>query len=78
MAPGTLADILRGGDGTPALFAAGRTAPYTRAQVRQAVYELAKTLHRAGIRQGDVVSIAEANTVRFARGKLELTQALVV
>ena len=61
--PQTLADTLAGSENAPALFPVGRTSPVSRGQLRNAVYELASTLQQSGIRKGDVVSIAEANTV---------------
>lgn len=62
VSPKTLADALRGTADAPALFLVGRSS-ISRGQLRDAVYELASTLHQSGIRKGDVVSIAEANTV---------------
>lgn len=59
----TLADALKGESSTPALFAVGNDAHVTRGQLNDAVHELAATLQQSGIRKGDVVSIAEANTV---------------
>ena len=66
VSPKTLADALAGGDAATALFPVGRSAPVSRGQLRNAVYELASTLQQSGIKHGDVVSIAEANTVRHA------------
>ena len=66
MAPKTLAEVLDGHDGSPALFPLGSPQPVNRKQLRSAVIKLAKTLQQSGIRKGDVVSIAEANTVRLS------------
>lgn len=62
-----LADALHGQDDLPALFPVGRNTSLSRAQLRKAVSELASTLQNSGINKGDVVSIAEANTVRLVR-----------
>lgn len=66
VSPRTLADALEGGENEPALFPVGRSSSISRGQLRSAVYELASTLQQSGIRKGDVVSLAEANTVRHA------------
>jgi acyl-coenzyme A synthetase/AMP-(fatty) acid ligase len=63
MAPYTLAEALEGWGDNPALIPVGRARPITRSALKKAVYDLAKTLQQSGIRKGDVVSIAEANTV---------------
>jgi len=63
MAPKTLAEALEGWEDQPALFPVGRAKPITRQALKDAVFGLAKTLQQSGIQKGDVVSIAEANTV---------------
>jgi len=63
MAPKTLAEALEGWEDSPALFPVGRVRPITRKALKNAVFDLAKTLKQSGIKNGDVVSIAEANTV---------------
>ena len=64
--PQTMADALAGGEKAPALFPVGSDSPILRGQLRAAVNQLASALQQSGIRKGDVVSIAEANTVNFA------------
>ena len=59
-----LAEALQGRDDTPALIPVGSKA-ISRGQLRNAIKQLASTLQASGIRKGDVVSIAEANTVRL-------------
>ena len=70
MAPKTLAEALEGWEDEPALFPVGRTHPITRRALKNAVFGLAKTLQQSGIRHGDVVSIAEANTVSLLSARV--------
>ena len=59
----TLANVLDGKDSAPAVIAVGWAKAISRKELREAIYELACTLQKSGIRKGDVVSIADANTV---------------
>lgn len=59
----TLRDVLQSTDAS-ALLPAGGPGPITASQLREAVLNFARTLRSFGVRRGDVVSIAEANTVR--------------
>ena len=60
--PQTLADVLSSDDEHAALHIAGLHL-VTRKQLQAAVSEVAVSLRSSGIKVGDVVSIAEANTV---------------
>lgn len=60
----TLVDILGQGDpSAPALILGSGGAKFTRQQVHQAAVQLAHTLRSSGVSPGDVVTIAEPNTV---------------
>ena len=72
----TLADALLGNSDAPAIFPVGAGYQVTRGQLREAVFALAKTLQQSGIRKGDVVSIAEANTVCSHAGKVLQARAV--
>ena len=61
--PQTLADVLSSDGEHAALHIVGSHL-VTRKQLRAAVSEVAVNLRSSGIKVGDVVSIAEANTVR--------------
>lgn len=58
----TLKDVLRDSS-EPALLLA-ESAPITASQLLDAVNKFARALHDCGVRKGDVISIAEANTVK--------------
>ena len=60
----TLVDILGPGDPTaPALIVGSGGPKFTRHQVHQAAIQLAHTLRSSGVNPGDVITIAEPNTV---------------
>ena len=65
----TLADVLAGDDGAPALLLGSGGAAYTRGQLRALVHQFAASLRASGVQPGDVVTIAEPNTVRGQAGK---------
>lgn len=64
----TMVDVLVGADTSPALQVGSSGAAYTRAQLRLLCAQFASTLRAAGISPGDVVTIAEPNTVRRRQG----------
>lgn len=60
----TLEGALQGSDELPAIVLAGGGPTISRKQLREQVVFFANTLRRSGVKPGDVVSIAETNTVR--------------
>ena len=60
----TMADVLEGSDDSPALWVGSGGAIFTRRQLRRLAQQFAGTLRASGIQPGDVVTIAEPNTVR--------------
>lgn len=76
----TLHDVLTGAPQTPALIVTGGGPTVTRQQLMAAVVDTALSLQRAGIKPGQVVSMAYANTVRSSnrereRGNRRVTNA---
>lgn len=65
MAPRTMNEILDGHGDRPALLLAGVNHTLTRDQLRCHVELLAQTLVATGIKPGDVVSIANTNTLEY-------------
>lgn len=61
--PTTLAGTLSGNSSRAALFVVGDDEAISRGELERAVKTFASTLKASGIQPGDVVSIAEANTV---------------
>lgn len=59
----TMADVLAGADDSPALLVGSGGAAYTRGALRRLAAQFAATLRASGIKPGDVVTIAEPNTV---------------
>jgi hypothetical protein len=60
----TLVDILGPGNpSAPALIVGSGGPEFTRQQVHQAAVQVAHTLRSSGVSSGDVVTIAESNTV---------------
>lgn len=75
MAPqlSTLTDVLAGGDeASPAIFVGSGGLQLTRGELSKLIIQFAETLRRSGLKPGDVVTIAEPNTVSCqVLGKLE-------
>lgn len=65
----TLHDVLTGAPQTPALIVTKGGPTVTRQQLMAAVVDTALALQRAGIKPGQVVSMAYANTVRSSNQK---------
>ena len=65
MAPGsgTLLDVLAAKAEDPALLSTKHGSNLSHKSLKQLVLQTANTLRASGIRQGDVVTIADANTV---------------
>ena len=61
--PKTLAEVLDGQDSAHALHVVNAKGPISRSSLRSAVRDLAGQLRASGIKPGDVVSIADGNTV---------------
>ncbi len=61
----TLPDVLKGDDSSPAIFVGGGGPAFTRGNLNQLIVEFAETLRKSGIKPGDVITIAETNTVRL-------------
>lgn len=59
----TMADVLAGADDAPALLCASGGPAYSRAQLRGLAARFAASLRASGVKPGDVVTIAEPNTV---------------
>lgn len=68
MAPhlATMADVLVGADDAPALLLGSGGATYTRAHLRRLVNQFAASLRASGVQPGQVVTIAEPNTVSWS------------
>jgi acyl-CoA synthetase (AMP-forming)/AMP-acid ligase II len=64
----SMADVLLGDEDGPALQVGSGGAAYTRGQLRRLATQFAATLRASGIKPGDVVTIAEPNTVGFPAG----------
>ena len=61
----TMPDVLAGGDpAAPALFVGSGGLELSRRQLQGLVVQFAETLRRSGVKPGDVITIAEPNTVR--------------
>lgn len=73
--PTTLAGVLEGNESHAALYIAGEQQEISRGELGQAIRGFALSLRASGIRPGDVVSIAEANTVSFPSCKCPLSSA---
>lgn len=63
----TMSDVLAGDDSSPALLVGSGGATYTRGQLRALVHQFAASLRASGVQPGQVVTIAEPNTVRGRR-----------
>lgn len=59
----TLADVLKGNTDAPGVVCAGGGPAYSRGQLQTRIQYIAKLLRNSGIKAGDTVSIAKANTV---------------
>ena len=59
----TLADVLKGHSEEPGVVCAGGGPVYSRGQLEQRIKYVANLLRKSGIKVGDTVSIAKANTV---------------
>jgi acyl-CoA synthetase (AMP-forming)/AMP-acid ligase II len=66
VAPETTADVLAGSPDAPAIYVGSGGAEFSRGQLLSLATQFAVTLRDSGIQPGDVVTIAEANTVRRA------------
>ncbi len=74
MPPTTLTDVLSGDDHAPALLAGTGDLPwreYRRGQLRRLAQRFAATLRASGLQPGDVVTIAEPNTVNSGACRLQ-------
>lgn len=60
----TMAGVLAGADDAPALLCGSGGPTYSRAQLRSLAVRFAASLRASGVQPGDVVTIAEPNTVR--------------
>ena len=60
----TLADVLKGNGNAPGVVCAGGGPAYSRGQLETRIKYTANLLRNSGIKPGDTVSIAKANTVR--------------
>lgn len=60
----TLQSVLEGADDAPALLLGSGGGALTRGQLRRLCYQFAASLRASGVQPGDVVTIAEPNTVR--------------
>ncbi|PSC68564.1 2-hydroxyacyl-lyase [Micractinium conductrix] len=81
MPPTTLTDVLSGDDHAPALLAGTGDLPwreYRRGQLRRLAQRFAATLRASGLQPGDVVTIAEPNTVEYVVAFLGATLARCV
>lgn len=70
MAPqlSTLPDVLAGSDGSPAILGGSGGPSFTRGELNALVIHFAESLRASGIKPGDVITIADANTVRGYEG----------
>ncbi len=59
----TLADVLKGSSDAPGVICAGGGPAFTRGQLEEKIQYVANLLRNSGIKVGDTVSIAKANTV---------------
>ena len=59
----TLADVLKGNSKATGVICAGGGPTYTRGQLEERIKYVANLLRNSGIKPGDTVSIAKANTV---------------
>lgn len=64
----TMADVLLGDEDARALQVGSGGASFTRGQLRGLAAQFAATLRASGIKPGDVVTIAEPNTVGWESG----------
>lgn len=62
--PRTLFDVLTGSPGSAALYVGSGGAEFTREALLRLIVQFAETLRSSGIQPGDVVTIADPNTVR--------------
>ena len=60
----TLQSVLEGSDDAPALLLGSGGGTLTRGQLRRLCCQFAASLRASGVQPGDVVTIAEPNTVR--------------
>ena len=60
----TLADVLKGNSNSPGVICAGGGPAFSRGQLEGKIKYVANLLRNSGIKPGDTVSIAKANTVR--------------
>ncbi len=65
----TLQSVLEGSDDTPALLLGSGGGTLTRGQLRCLCCQFAASLRASGVQPGDVVTIAEPNTVRVGQGR---------
>ncbi len=63
----TLVDVLEGSDDALAIQVGSGGARITRSEFRKLVVQTANTLQDSGVRPGDTITIADANTVRVHR-----------
>ncbi len=66
--PKTLADVLQGLPDRPAVTVTKGGPSVTRKELSDLAWEVAARLRALGVRPGDLVSIAETNTVCTLRG----------
>lgn len=59
----TLADVLQGNSNAQGVICAGGGPAYSRGQLETRIKYVANLLRSSGIKPGDAVSIAKANTV---------------
>ncbi|DBA69706.1 hypothetical protein WJX79_006063 [Trebouxia sp. C0005] len=74
----TLADVLKGNSDAPGVICAGGGPAFTRGQLEEKIKHVANLLRNSGIKVGDTVSIAKANTVDFIVAFLGVTYARAV
>lgn len=63
--PHTLADVLRGSPDSTAVLVTKGGPSFTREQLEALIWKVADRLRELGVRPGDLVSIAETNTVNL-------------
>ncbi len=63
----TLVDVLKGNSDAPGVVCAGGGPAYSRGQLEHRIKFVAKLLRNSGIKPGDTVSIAKANTVSVCK-----------
>lgn len=77
--PETLVDVLGSGDpSAPGLIVGSGGRTYTRGEIHQLAIQFAETLRGSGISAGDVVTIADPNTIEFVVAFLGATYARAV